>query len=348
MNPTSPLRDAQNLFAASIPFRSLAAETCLIDQALDRTLFADVVAPIDSPPYSRAIVEGFLVRTAETQSASESAPVTFTVRGQCNPADSQCPPVPEGGAIRIVTGSIVPDGAYSAIRMWDGKIAGETITITRPFPPRFFLEDQGCDLKKGTTILAAGSTVTPANIGTLASLGIEKIQVVRKPRATIFASGDEVIPYTASAQARPGAIFDCNTVMLSAAVQEAGGIALAGGIMRDDFDTFQAALRRALTESDMVIISGGTAIGGRDFVSDLLRATGQLLVDGVQMRSGRPLIMGIADGKPIVCVAGHPPEALRGFLTFGVLAVNRLLGRPLPPPDDPTPPGPGGGGGGPK
>lgn len=344
MNPNSPLRDAQEKFSAAIPFRSLAGESCPIEQALGRTLCTDVVAPIDSPPYPRAIVEGFLVRTGDTLNASEAAPVTFTVSGQCAPGDAQCPPVPEGGAIRIVTGSIVPDGAYSAIRMWDAKVSKESFSISRPFPPRFFLEDQGCDLKKGTTIISLGTTITPAHIGTLASLGISQVQVARKPRVTVFASGDEVIPYTAAAQARPGVIFDCNTVMLSAAVQAAGGTASSGGIMRDNFDAFLAALRKALENSDMVVIAGGTAIGGRDFVSDLIKGVGTLLVDGVQMRSGRPLIMGVADGTPIICVAGHPPEALRGFQTFGVLAMDRLLGRPLPPPEDPAPPGPGGGG----
>ncbi len=349
MNPHSPLRDAQEKFGAAIPFRGLTTDSCAIESALNRTLFSDVIAPMDSPPYSRAIVEGFLVHTNDTSGATETAPVTFNVRGQCNPGDTTCPPFAKGEAVRIVTGSIVPDGTYSAIRMWDAKISGETFSINRPFAPRFFLEDQGCDLKKGTTILAAGTRLSPANIGTLASLGITHVDVTRLPSITLFASGDEVIPYTDRAKARPGTIFDCNTVMLSAAVLEAGGTATHGGIMRDNFDHFLTALRSALANSDMVIISGGTAIGGRDFVSDLIKEVGTLLVDGVQMRSGRPLIMGVANGKPIVCVAGHPPEALRGFQIFGVLAINKLLGRPLPPPEDPAPPVPGGGGrGGPK
>ena len=100
-----------------------------------------------------------------------------------------------------------------------------------------------------------------------------------------------------------------------------------GGIMSDDFDGFVAAATQALKDADMLVISGGTAVGGRDFISDLVRALGELLVDGVPMRSGRPLIMGVAQGKPIVCVAGHPPEALRGFKLFGVAAINKLLGR---------------------
>jgi molybdenum cofactor synthesis domain-containing protein len=133
---------------------------------------------------------------------------------------------------------------------------------------------------------------------------------------------------------RPGLIRDSNSVMLCSAVNDAGGESANGGILRDDFDTFVAAVRAAVNEADMVVISGGTAAGGGDFITNAVKALGNLLVDGVPMRSGRPLIMGIVAGKPIVCVAGHPPEALRGFRLFGVAAINRLLGRELPLPED--------------
>ena len=97
--------------------------------------------------------------------------------------------------------------------------------------------------------------------------------------------------------------------------------------MGDDFDAFVAVIEEVLDDSDMIVISGGTAVGGRDFVSDLIKAVGELIIDGVPMRSGRPLIMGIAKGKPIIAVAGHPPEALRGFRLFGEPALKKLLGQ---------------------
>ena len=108
--------------------------------------------------------------------------------------------------------------------------------------------------------------------------------------------------------------------------------------MTDDFADFVEAMHMALKNSDMIVISGGTAVGGRDFISDLIREVGELIIDGVPMRSGRPLIMGVSNHKPIVCVAGHPPEALRGFELFGVAAINRILGRNVDLPADPNPP----------
>lgn len=324
MSEQSPLTEAQQKFSDSIPFRSLAGETCAIEQAPGRVLARDVTAPEDMPPYHRAIVEGFLIHTADGAGASEDKPVSFRIVGSVRPGDKQCPPFKNGQAVRIATGSLVPDGPYSSVRAWEAKEAGDTFTITRPFPPRFFIEEKGCDLKQGAVAVAAGTRLDAAAIGTIAALGIASVTVTARPKVTIFASGDEVIPYTQALT--PGAIRDSNTLMLAAAVTAAGATPLVGGIMRDDFDKFVAAVKAALASSDMVLISGGTAVGGRDFISDLVKAVGELVVDGVPMRSGRPLIMGHAKGKPIVCVACHPPEALRGFRLFGIAALNRLTG----------------------
>ncbi|MBI5451017.1 MAG: molybdopterin molybdotransferase MoeA [Gammaproteobacteria bacterium] len=332
MTDVSPLTQAQQTFSDKVAWRALPSEDCALPAALQRVLSEPVTAPLDMPPYHRAIVEGYLVHTADTAQASETSPVRFAIVGEVMPGDAQCPRFSPGQAIRVATGSIVPDGGYSIVRMWEAKQDGQAFTIGRPFPPRFFIEDQGCDMKKGQVAVAAGSVLHAAAIGQIAALGIDQVKVMRRPQVTVFASGDEVIPYTAPL--RPGQIRDCNSVMLSAAVTEAGGMARSGGIMRDDFDQFVAAVRRALQDSDMIVIAGGTAVGDRDFISDLLREVGELVVDGVQMKSGRPLIMGVAGDKPLVCVAGHPPEALRGFRLFGIAALNRLLGVDAPLPAD--------------
>lgn len=336
MSDVSPLVEAQQKFNDAVPFRTLPGEACRLAEALGRTLAADVKAPGDMPPYNRAIVEGFLVHSADTAQAGDDSPVAFDVIGEVRPGDESCPAIESGQAVRVSTGSILPDGDYAIVRMWEAQVDGDRFTISRPFPPRFFIENRGCDMIQGNIAVAAGTTLQPWHIGVIAGLGIDEISVCRRPVVTLFASGDEVIPHTAAL--KPGQIRDCNTPMLAAAVTAAGGIAKAGGIMSDDFEQFVAAVKQALSDSDMVVISGGTAIGDRDFISDLLREVGELVIDGVPMRSGRPLIMGVAAGKPLVCVAGHPPEALRGFTLFGIPATNRLLGCEAPLPEDLPPP----------
>ncbi len=332
MNDGSPLVDAQQQFIDALSEKTTNTEKCRLSVALGRTLASDVKAPTDMPPYHRAIVEGWLVNSADTQGADEDKPISFKITGNIIPGDESCPMPGRGEALRVATGSIVADGPVSVIRPWEGKEEGNAVSISRPFPPRFFIEEQGFDLTKGATAIVAGTVVGAAEIGTIASLGIDEIEVKCAPMVTLFSSGDEVVPYMDSL--KPGSIRDSNSIMLATAVTEAGGIPVIAGIQGDNFDKFVTAVNAALVNSDMIVISGGTAVGGRDFISDLLKEVGELIIDGVPMRSGRPLIMGQAGKIPIICVAGHPPEALRGFKLFGIAALNRLMGRDSTLPED--------------
>ncbi len=334
MNDSSPLVDAQQQFVDALKAKTTGSEKCRLSAAPGRTLASDVLALTDMPPYHRAIVEGWLVNSADTKGADEGQPVTFTITGNVIPGDESCPMPGAGEAIRVATGSIVVDGPVSIIRPWEGKEDGNSVSITRPFPPRFFIEEQGYDLKQGAAAVAAGTVLGAAEIGTIASLGIDEIEVARAPKVTLFSSGDEVIPYTEAL--KPGSIRDSNSIMLATAVTEAGGIPVIAGIKGDNFDKFVEAVQHALASADMVVISGGTAVGGRNFISELLSTVGDLIIDGVPMRSGRPLIMGKAGDIPIICVAGHPPEALRGFHLFGIAALNKLMGREAALPLDPN------------
>ncbi len=324
MSEESPLVTAQQTYANKLPFRNLEKESVKLIEAVNRICHADIKAPLDSPPYARGIVEGYIVNTAETKAASDGNPVSFNIVGKSQPGDEK--PLTPGAneAIEVVTGCIIAEGELTTIRMWEAIVSGNSISITRPFPPRFFIEEKGCDIKQGDTLLEAGTLISAEHIGMLASMGINAVDVTKKPRVTVFASGDEVIPHTEPM--KPGYIFDCNTPMLASAVITAGGEAIIAGIQSDNFDAFVAQVKKALSDSDMILISGGTAIDGRDFIADLIREVGELIIDGVPMRSGKPLIMGISNNKPIVCVAGHPPEAFRGFQLFGKLALNYLLG----------------------
>ncbi len=328
-----PLREAQRRFLDALPRGPLGCETAPLEAALGRTLAAPVQAPEDAPPYPRAIVEGYLVRAADTQGASETHPGQARIVGRSLPGDTHCPEPGPGEAVEVATGSLVPEGEFAIVRPWEAQREGDTVRYTRPFPPGFFIEARGCDYRAGQPLFPAGMRIGPREIGIAASLGLTHLPLAPAPRVALFAIGGEVIPH--SSRPSPGQIRDCNSPMLAAAVREAGGVPLPLGILPDDFDAVLARLRQALAHADLLLLSGGTAACGRDFVSDLFRALGELIVDGVPMRSGRPLIMGQAEGRPLVGVAGHPPEALRGFLLFGQAAIARLLGRDLLP-EDPT------------
>lgn len=327
-----PLRAALDRFLAAFPEGPLDTERVALEEALDRVTADDIAATSDSPPYPRAIVEGYLLNPIDVSSASVSRPVTLTIAGAIRPGERAPERVAPNTVWEVFTGSPIPPGTWAVLKQWDAAKTDDRVTCTASVAANANIEAQGCDLKRGTVVVAKGTRLGPDEIALLAAQGLETVPVAARPTVGIFGSGNEVIPHTA--RLTPGAIWDCNTPALASFVQREGGTPKRYGVIRDDFDTFLRALKSALPHCGMIVIAGGTAVGGREFAKDLVAALGSpgVIVNGVPMRSGKPLIMGVIGRVPIVCVAGHPPEALRGFRLFGVPALARLLGQRSQPP----------------
>jgi molybdopterin molybdotransferase len=321
-----PVKFALGSFLPLIPEGPSRAEELPLLSARGRILAGAIAAPMDSPPYARSIIEGYLSLASDVSKASPESPVTLQVAGEVALGAAEAGGLAAGKCLSVTTGSFIPPGDVTVVRRWDVERKGDRIVVTRPAKKGDNIEERGCDQKKGDRLLPKGKRLAPQDLYLLAAHGIVKVPVSVRPRVAIFSSGNEVIP--AEAPMRTGYIRDCNAVGLSAQVEEAGGSPLFKGIMKDDFDVFLAAVIAALNEADMVVISGGTAVGGRDFIADLIGAAGKpgTVVNGVPMRSGKPIVLGVAGTKPLVCVAGHPPEAARGFNLFGRPALSRLLG----------------------
>jgi molybdopterin molybdotransferase len=321
-----PIAMAAEAFLALVPKGPLGGEAVPLQAALGRVLATDVHAAIDDPPYSRSIMEGYVVLTSDTASASAERPVTLEIAGEIPVGSGEAAGLKPGKALGVTTGSFIPAGEYAVVKGWDVKKNENQIQLTRPLSRHENIEVGGGERKKGSLLLPKGRRIAPADLFLLASQAILQVTVSKRPKVAIFSSGNEVIPPTEPF--RVGAIWDCNSYGLSALVEEAGGTPSFKGIVKDDFDLFLKKIKEALQESDMVVISGGTAIGGKDFTVDLVNGAGApgAVVKGVPMRSGKPIVLGVAGTKPVVCVAGHPPEAARGFTLFGRAAVRRLLG----------------------
>lgn len=322
-----PVAMAAEAFLALVPKGPLGGETVPLQSALNRVLAVDIGAAMDDPPYSRSIMEGYVVLTSDAASVSAERPVTLEIAGEIPVGSGEANGLQSGKALGVTTGSYIPEGDYSVVKGWDVTKNERRIQLTKPLSKHENIEVRGGERKKGEVLLKKGRRIGPADIFLLASQGILQVPVAKRPKVGIFSSGNEVIP-----PAEPfkiGCIWDCNGYGLSALVEEAGGIPSFKGIVKDDFDLFLKRIKEALQEADMIVISGGTAIGGKDFTVDLINAAGApgAVVKGVPMRSGKPIVLGVAGVKPIVCVAGHPPEAARGFTLFGKSAVNRLLGQ---------------------
>ncbi|MBI3805710.1 MAG: molybdopterin molybdotransferase MoeA [Nitrospirae bacterium] len=321
-----PVQSALESFLPLIPRGPLGGEKAALLAARGRVLAVDVAAVMDDPPYARSIMEGYVVPASEAAAASNERPVVLQVVGEIPVGIGEAKGIGPGKALRVTTGSYIPPGDYAVVKQWDVLQEEGKIRLTKPVRPNENIETQGADRKKGTALFKQGHRLTSADLFVLAGQGILEVTVSKRPRVALFSSGNEVIPPTEPF--RVGAIWDCNQYGLSALVEEAGGVPIFKGIVKDDFTLFSARMKESLAEVDLVLISGGTAIGGKDFTVDLVNAAGApgAVVKGVPMRSGKPIVLGVSGVKPIVCVAGHPPEAARGFTLFGRPALGRLLG----------------------
>ena len=321
-----PWEEACQRFLETFPEGPLGQEWVFLHEACGRVLAAPVLAQIDLPPEPQALVEGYLVRQADVAGASSEHPVALQKVGEVVPGRDLPLPLEPGTCLGVYTGSPVPEGPYGVIPLREVKEEGDRIWISRPTSPGEGVEAPGSEIHAGSLLLPEGTWLTPEAISLLARQGFTRVCVARRPVVGILSTGEEVLPL--GHPLRPGAVWDANGVALGAQVAAAGGVAVHLGIVPDEETQFDGVLQRALIDCDLVVISGGTFARGRPFVAERIRAAGKpgIIVDGVPMRSGRPILLALVGTKPIVCVAGYPPEALRGFRLFGLPTLHRLLG----------------------
>ncbi len=329
-NNENPVIDARKKFLDAFTAADLPIETIPLLASRDRVLAQDLSASLDDPPYNRSIMEGYVLCHSDVTKASEETPVSLKVVGEIKVGQDTALGLEPGKVLQVTTGSFIPAGEYAVVRAWDVKRSGDHIKVNQAAKPNENIEMQGELKKKGTPLFKKGHRMTSADIFVLASQGILEVSVVCAPKVALFSSGNEVIAPTEPFKI--GAIWDCNRYGLSSLIEAAGGQPLFQGIMKDNLSQFTAALKQSLETADMAVISGGTAVGGEDFTAALVNAAGSpgTLVNGIPMRSGKPIVLGVANGKPILCVAGHPPEAARGFHLFGEAAIAHLMGAEVP------------------
>ncbi len=313
-NPQNdPVAEALKMFFDAFPAGPLGIEEVAISECNRRIVAVDVKASTDSPPFSRALVEGYLVNVSDIADAGENKPVTLTVTGTIEPGKTYAEDLQAMTCMELSTGGFVPEGNFAVVRHMDIVKTGNGIIVKKPVNMGDNIESKGCEQKKGEVIVRLGTKLSPKEIMLLASQGVSSVTVSKKPVVAIFSTGNEILRH--SEPLKPGYVWDANSYTLAALVEDCGGLPLVVDIMKDDMTTFQKTLRGGLTRSDMAVISGGTAAGGREFIVELINSIDDpgVVVNGVPMRSGKPLIMGVVAEKPIVCVAGYPPEAMRGF-----------------------------------
>lgn len=298
--------------------------------ARGRILAVDVVSPIPLPEFRRSTVDGYAVRSGST-------PGVLRVVGEVRMGEITSLRVKLGDAALIHTGGNVPEGADSVVMVEQVKsldlsgdaASGKIQTQTQAAPGDNTIK-QGEDVKAGEVVIQAGARLREQEIGGLLSIGMTEVEVLRKPRVALIASGDEVVP--PDAPIRLGQVRNINTPMLAALVERSGGVAIDFGILPDRRDAFDDAAARAMREADMVIFMAGTSMSERDFTPDVVNGMGKpgILVHGIAFRPGKPTLFAVCDGIPVFGLPGNPVSALVTAELFVRPTLWRMQGGAIP------------------
>jgi len=325
--------EARARFNRHLDLAPLPPEAVALAAALGRVLAHDVAAPGDAPPFDRANVDGFAVRAADTAGATDATPGRLRLTAEvlvCGRAPALA--VAPGFATAIATGGVIPRGADAVVMIEQTDLVesadGPTIDIRRAVAPGQFIAYAGSDIARGETLLRRGARVGSREIGMLAACGLAAIEVVRRPRVAVLSTGDELVE--PGQPLRPGAVYDSNGAILGAAIAETGGEPVRFGAFPDDEAALEAAVRRALEDCDMVVLSGGTSKGAGDLSHRIVARLGRpgILVHGVALKPGKPLCLAVVEGKPIVVLPGFPTSAIFTFHAFVAPVIRAFAGLP--------------------
>ena len=326
--------EARRRFATRIDRAPLCGESVPLAGALSRVVAADVIAPIDTPPFDRANVDGFAVRAADTLGATPGMAKRLVLNREviaCGVAPAL--EVAAGTATAIATGGVIPRGADAVVMIEHTELiddnAAPAIDVHRAAGGGQFISYAGSDIARGETLLRRGTQIGSREIGMLAACGLTAIEVVRRPRVAVLSTGNELVQ--PGQPLRHGGVYDSNGAIIAAAVVEAGGEAVPFGAVGDDQSALERTMRAALASCDIVVLSGGTSKGAGDLSHQVVSRLGSpgILVHGIALKPGKPLCLAVIEEKPLIVLPGFPTSAIFTFHAFVAPLIRARAGLPV-------------------
>jgi putative molybdopterin biosynthesis protein len=325
--------EAISRFRRDLDLSPLEPESVALAESLGRVTSADIRAPVDVPAFDRSNVDGFAVRAADTFGASESSPLTLSLRPKAVRAGDCCESeIAPGWAIAVATGAVVPRGASAVVMVEHSEIVDRHVVLKRPAEPGSNITYAGTDIGRGETVLFRGTVLTSRETGVLAALGLERVDVVRRPRVAVISTGDEL--REPGANLPLGCVSDSNSRVLADTVRELGCDPVSFGIVPDDIERLRVVVRQAVRSCDAVLLSGGTSKGASDVSYRVVDEFGPpgIVVHGVALKPGKPLCLAVAAKSPraipVAVLPGFPTSAIFAFQEFIASILIELAGRP--------------------
>lgn len=314
----TPVSEALDKFFEILKPKRLNTVLVPVENALGRVTAKEIIAQTNLPPFNRSAVDGYTLKAKDTIEASQFQPKTLRL--------VEREVVEEGEAKEIWTGNALPKGADAVAMLEHTKKTDGGIEVIVSLTPSANVSKKGEDVEKGEVVMGAGVRLTPYDLGLLAALGIEKVEVVRKPKAAILATGNELIAL--GDKLKPNQIVEVNSIILSSMCAELGVEAFSLGTTKDDENEIREKISEGLAKADMVITTGGTSVGVHDLVPKIIEQIERhsVVVHGIAMRPSMPTALAAVHRKPVIVLSGNPVAAAIGFEVFARPLIQRLLG----------------------
>jgi putative molybdopterin biosynthesis protein len=322
--------EAERRFRAAIDLRPRGIERVALDAALGRVLATEVVSPVDVPSFDRSNVDGFAVVAEDTFGASEEVPRVVRLADEViHTGIVPAAVVRAGWAAAIATGGMMPRGADAVVMVEHADVRGDELRIGRAVTAGSGVSFAATDITAGETVLRPGQILSSRDTGVLAAIGVDAVDVWRRPLVAILSTGDEII--APGEPMRPARVYDSNAQVLADAVRELGGEPRRFGITPDDVEALRAKVREALESADVVLLSGGTSKGAGDVsyrvVAELTDPG--IVAHGVALKPGKPICLAATAGRPVVVLPGFPTSAIFTFHEFVAPVIGAMAGRSL-------------------
>ena len=322
------VKTAEEVLSILDRFAPLPSETVSLSRAHGRSLAADIHAGEAVPHFARASMDGYAVRARDTFGASETLPALLETGGEVLMGTAPREVVSSGQAIEIPTGGMLPQGADAVVMVeYTSLLDNTTLEVSRSVAPGENVLQPGDDIAMGETLFPKGWLLRPQDIGVLAALGIVTVEVFRAPKVAVISTGDEIVPVRTH-PLPPGKVRDINSFSLAALIESAGAEIGICETLSDRLDELVSVCRKALLDHDMIVLSGGSSVGARDYTIRVLERLpdSELLVHGVAIRPGKPTILGRTGGKMFWGLPGQPASALITCQAFVLPGIARLQG----------------------
>lgn len=282
-------------------------EEVSIDDAAGRVLAGDIVATSSIPSFNRAAMDGYAVKARDTFNTGQAHPRVLAQVGELHAGEIPTQKISGGQCLKIATGAVMPAGADAVVMVEDTEADRGSIKVFKSAYPGANVARRGEDIEKGTTVLLKGAVLEAGKIGVLAAQGMKRVKVFARPRVAILPSGEEVV--AVGGKLKRGQVYDINSHTVAAVVAANGGVPVRRGIIGDNREDIRHKITAALAD-DLVVISGGSSVGERDLLIDVLQGWGEILFHGIQVKPGKPTIFAIIEGKPLMGMPGYPTSCL--------------------------------------